>query len=85
MKDNLETQAVAMRPFEDDNSITRVGVINWRLLSLLRATGKATVLDALLREFAGSFDPPNMENAKPYACDFQSLRDRALAAFGTDQ
>ncbi len=54
---------------------------DWRLLTALSEAGKADVLDALLKEFADSFDPPNMETAKPYKCDFQALRDKALGAF----
>lgn len=54
---------------------------DWRLLTALREAGKTELLDALLKEFADSFDPPNMETAKPYKCDFQALRDKALGAF----
>ena len=54
---------------------------DWRLLAALKKAGKTKILDALLKEFAESFDRPKMETAKPYKCDFQSLRDRALLAF----
>ena len=54
---------------------------DWRLLTALREAGKTELLDALLKEFADSFDPPNMETAKPYKYDFQALRDKALGAF----
>lgn len=52
---------------------------DWRLLTALREAGKTELLDALLKEFADSFDPPNMETSRPYKCDFQALRDKALA------
>ena len=74
-------------PLENGVAITpvyeemREAYEDWRLLLALRAAGKTEVLDALIKEVAASFDQPNMESAKPYACDFQSLRDRALAAF----
>ena len=54
---------------------------DWRLLTALRETGKTELLDALLKEFAGSFDRPNMETERPYKCDFHALRDKALQAF----
>ena len=54
---------------------------DWRLLTALREAGKTELLDALLKEFADSFDPPNMETSRPYRCDFFKLRDKALAAF----
>lgn len=54
---------------------------DWRLLSLLKASGKTELLDSLLKNFGDSFDPPNMETSKPYKCDFQKLRDKALRAF----
>ena len=47
---------------------------------MLKASGKTELLDSLLKEFGDSFDPPNMETSKPYKCDFQSLRDKALRA-----
>jgi hypothetical protein len=74
-------------PLENGVAITpvyeemREAYEDWRLLLALRAAGKTEVLDALLEKVAESFDRPNMETAKPYASDFQSLRDRALAAF----
>ena len=46
-----------------------------------RESGKTELLDALLKEFADSFDPPNMEAERPYKCDFRKLRDKALQAF----
>ncbi|MBO5941519.1 MAG: discoidin domain-containing protein [Kiritimatiellae bacterium] len=54
---------------------------DWRLLALLRASGKKDVLDALLDEFARSFSKKDIETSKPYTCDFQDLRNRALKAF----
>ena len=54
---------------------------DWRLLTLLRRTGRTKLLDELLDTFAASFDRKNMESARPYACDFRALRDRALADF----
>ncbi len=54
---------------------------DWRILTALREAGKTELLDALLKEFADSFDPPNMETSRPYKCDFQALRDKALQAF----
>ena len=50
---------------------------DWRLLSLLKASGKTELLDSLLKEFGDSFDPPNMETSKPYKCDFQALHAAA--------
>ena len=38
----------------------------------------------MLKEFAESFDRPGMEAERPYKCDFRKLRDKALAAFGTE-
>lgn len=54
---------------------------DWRLLTLLRTSGRKDTLNALLEEFAGSFRKEDIETSKPYACDFLALRDRALAAF----
>ena len=54
---------------------------DWRLLTALRETGKADVLDALLKEFADSFAPPHLETSRPYRCDFFKRRDKALGAF----
>jgi hypothetical protein len=54
---------------------------DWRILTLLRKSGKNELLDALFEEFAGSFRKEDVETSKPYACDFLSLRDRALSAF----
>ena len=51
---------------------------DWRLLSLLRGKGLRSQLDALLKDFSGSFDPDGMETARPYTCDFAALRLRAL-------
>ena len=69
---------VAVAPEYED---MREALEDWRLLTALREAGKADVLDALLKEFADSFDPPNMETSRPYRCDFFKLRDKALAAF----
>ena len=55
---------------------------DWRLLTALRETGKTEVLDALLKEFADSFDRPHMEIERPYKCNFLKLREKALDAFG---
>ena len=52
---------------------------DWLLLSLLREKGRTEALNALLKEFADSFDVPNRETARPYACDFSKLRLKALA------
>ena len=54
---------------------------DWRLLSLLRQSGKFSLLDSLLRQSGGTFCEPDMDTAKPYKCDFQALRDKALRAF----
>ncbi|MBR4616806.1 MAG: hypothetical protein IKO55_14445 [Kiritimatiellae bacterium] len=54
---------------------------DWRLLTALKEAGKTDLLDALIKEFGDSFDPPNMETARPYKCDFFKLRDRVLEAF----
>ena len=54
---------------------------DWRLLTALREAGKTELLDALLKEFAESFDRPGMETERPYKCDFRKLRDKALQAF----
>lgn len=54
---------------------------DWRLLTALKEAGKTELLDALLKEFGDSFDPPNMETPRPYKCDFLKLRDKALEAF----
>ena len=84
---DFDYETVTAFPLENGVAITaiyeemREAWEDWRLLSLLRSSGKATVLDAILREFAVSFDPSNMESAKPYACDFLKLRDKALQAF----
>ena len=74
-------------PLENGVAITpvyeemREAYEDWRLLSLLRKSGKLALLDSLLRESGGTFCEPDMETAKPYKCDFQALRDKALAAF----
>lgn len=54
---------------------------DWRILALLRKRGKTDVLNALLEEFAKSFSKKDIESSKPYTCDFQKLRNRALGAF----
>ena len=46
-----------------------------------REAGKTELLDALLKEFADSFDRPGMEAERPYKCDFHAIRDKALQAF----
>ena len=57
---------------------------DWRLLTLLRRTGRTELLSSLLETFAASFDRKRMESSKPYSCDFRALRDKALEAFGGD-
>ncbi len=69
---------VAFTPIYDE---MREAWEDWRILTALKKAGKTEILDALLKEFGDSFDEPNMETSKPYSCDFQMLRDKALGAF----
>jgi hypothetical protein len=81
-------EALMVLPLENGVAVTpsyeelREAWEDWRLLTALKETGKTEVLDALLKEFADSFDRPGMEAERPYKCDFRKLRDKALAAFG---
>ena len=67
---------VALTPVYEE---MREAYEDWLLLSLLREKGRTEALNALLKEFADSFDIPNRETARPYACDFSKLRLKALA------
>ena len=71
---------VALTPVYEE---MREAYEDWLLLSLLRKKGRLDELDALLGEFAASFDRANMETARPYRCDFAALRLRALNAVAT--
>ena len=73
----LENGVAVMPSYEE----MREAWEDYRLLTALREAGKKDVLDALLKEFGDSFDPPRMEAATPYKCDFLELRDKALGAF----
>ena len=81
-------EALMVLPLENGVAVTpsyeelREAWEDWRLLTALKEAGKTEVLDALLKEFAESFDRPGMEAERPYKCDFRKLRDKALAAFG---
>ena len=74
----LENGVAVTPPYEE----MREAWEDWRLLTALRESGKTEVLDALLKEFADSFDRPGMEGERPYRCDFRKLREKALDAFG---
>ena len=80
-------EALMVLPLENGVAVTppyeelREAWEDWRLLTALREAGKTEVLDALLKEFADSFDRPGMEAERPYKCDFLKLRDKALDAF----
>ena len=67
---------VALTPVYEE---MREAYEDWLLLSLLRKKGRTEALNGLLEEFADSFDVPNRETARPYACDFSKLRLKALA------
>ena len=68
---------VALTPVYEE---MREAYEDWLLLSLLREKGRTAALNALLEEFAGSYDVENKETARPYACDFAKLRLKALSA-----
>jgi hypothetical protein len=51
---------------------------DWRMLQLLKQSGRTGELERLMAEFASGFDEARKETARPYNCDFRRLREKAL-------